>query len=275
MICPKCKSNNPNEARFCYNCGFDFQQMNNCLVKAKENNGMIWLIRIIGIFTPLIALIMLFVSKTPKDERRRKRYIIVLIIWAIVQIFIMITNGSNSTSSKNVDYGKIEDFSYETDGDVIKLEKYKGRCKILEIQPTYEIDGVTYTTDLSDFQIREDRVETFILQEGIKSINISAFNGCEVKKVFYPSTMELVEDSSLAYLDHRSDDSKIQIYYAGTEEEWNNIFTAHQRKKLSETESAEEAGASLAEKANELLGAKYDESKFEYHFSASPDELKK
>lgn len=40
-------------------------------------------------------------------------------------------------------YGVIGDFDYDIEGNSVKLHGYDGKCKILEILPSYNIDGNT------------------------------------------------------------------------------------------------------------------------------------
>lgn len=172
-------------------------------------------------------------------------------------------------------YGVISDFDYDINGNTIQLHEYDGKCDILEILPSYQIDGVDYVTDLSDFQIGigNSYVKAIIFQEGITDVNTSVFNSCDVQKVFFPKSMVNVYDNTLSYL-HPEDDSLIQIYYAGTQDDWGNIFTEYKRAKVEDSEFGEEMGTALADKLNEMMGSKYDSSEFEYYFSASPDDLK-
>lgn len=173
-------------------------------------------------------------------------------------------------------YGTINDFDYDTEGNFVKLHGYDGKCKILEILPSYNIDGADYTTDLSDFQIGigNSYVESVIFQEGIAEINDATFNSCDVQKVFFPKSMSNVTDKALSYLSPKEDGDLIQIYYAGTQDDWGNIFTEYKRTKVEDSEFGEEMGQSIADKLNEMMGSKYDSSEFEYYFSASPDDLK-
>ena len=66
----------------------------------------------------------------------------------------------------------------------------------------------------------------------------------------------------------------IKIYYAGTQDDWAQIFTEYKRTKVEDAEFGEEMGEALADKLNEMIGSEYDSSLFEYFFSASPDDLK-
>lgn len=172
-------------------------------------------------------------------------------------------------------YGTIDEFTYKISGSEVFLESFDAKNKIIEIKPSYDIDGTTYTTNLSDFQvgIGNDSVETVILDEGITNINDSAFNSCAVKKVFFPKSMQIVYDKTLSYL-NPDEGELIQIYYAGTQDEWANIFKEYVRTKVGDAESAEEIGTSLGDKVNEMFTDGYNGSEYEYFFSASPDTLK-
>lgn len=173
-------------------------------------------------------------------------------------------------------YGVINDFDYDISGDTVILHGYDGKCKVLEIKPSYEIDGKTYNTDLSDFQvgIGNKYVESIIFCDGITQIYESVFNSSHVKSVYFPKTMSNVSDNSLSYL-HPKDGEKIKIYYEGTQEEWGKIFTEYKRTKIEDSEFGEEMGTAIADKVNEMIGSKYDSSLFEYFFSSTSDILKK
>lgn len=183
-------------------------------------------------------------------------------------------NGKNN-SEKQENYGLIEDFSYDLEGNKIILNSYKGKDKILEIETSYEIEGKEYETDISDFQIGvgNNDVEAIIFDEGFAEIKDSTFNSSDVQKVFFPKSMSIVYDNTLSYL-HPKDGETIKIYYAGTQEEWEQIFTEYERTKVTDAELGEEMGKALADKLNEMIGAGYDSSEFEYFFSASPEDLK-
>lgn len=179
---------------------------------------------------------------------------------------------------KESDYGVIEDFDYEIVGNTVKLDSYDGNADILEICTSYVIDGTEYMTDISDFQIGigDSDVRTVIFDEGFTEVANAVFNSTDVQNVFFPKSMINVYDNTLSYL-HPEDNDKVRIYYAGTQEEWLNIFTEYKRTKVEdawESKDAEAVGAAVADKLNELIGSGYDSSEFEYFFSANPDDLK-
>lgn len=166
----------------------------------------------------------------------------------------------------------INDFLYDLEGDSVVLGQYNGDANVLRIESEYDVGGNTYTTDLSDFQVEAYSVDTLILDEGISSVNTSIFNGSNVENIYFPKSMELVYDYTLSYL-HPDEGEKVKVYYAGTEEEWNQIFTEYQRTSIADAELGEELGTALADKLNEIIGGGYDSSEFEFYFSASPDEM--
>ncbi len=138
------------------------------------------------------------------------------------------------------------------------------------------MDGMEYKTDISDFQvgIGNRKVETLILDEGITEVKTAIFNSCKVKTVFFPHSMTNVYDYTLSYL-HPDTGENICIYYAGTQEEWSDIFTEYQRTNVGDTKFGEEMGTALGDKLNEAIGSEYDSSLFKYYFSATPDVLMK
>ncbi len=210
----------------------------------------------------------------------KKKLLVTICSFAILGVSIPVyAGGVTGVEVKKDDsekYGTISDFDYDIEGSTVKLHGYDGKCKVLEILPTYNIDGTDYATDLSDFQvgIGNSYVESIIFQEGITEIYDAVFNSCDVQKVFFPKSMTSVTDKALSYLHPKEDGDLIQIYYASTQDDWGNIFTEYKRTKVEDSEFGEEMGESIADKLNEMMGSKYDSSEFEYYFSTSPDDLK-
>ena len=167
----------------------------------------------------------------------------------------------------------ISDFDYSISEDnIVMLKQYKGNDSTLKIESQYNIDGQSYTTDLSDFQINDTSVTALIVSDGITELNDSIFNGCNVEKIYLPNTLTVVYDNTLAYLT----ENHIDIYYEGTQNDWNAIFTTYQAKSASEeweNGNAEEAGKAFADKLNSYIGHEYDSSKFTYHFESSMDDI--
>lgn len=169
----------------------------------------------------------------------------------------------------------VDDFFYSLTDGTIMLESCNTHKSTLTIYPTYTVDGKEYTTDLSNFQIGigNSSIDTLILSEGITEVKTSIFNSCDIQKVYFPKSMVNVYDYTLSYLRPKKDTDRIKIYYGGTQDEWSNIFTEYKRTKVEDAEFGYELGEALADKANEVIGSKYDSSLFEYYFSANPDDL--
>jgi len=169
---------------------------------------------------------------------------------------------------------ELNDFKYEIIGDRIYIHDYDGDDRIITINGSYDIDGKTYQTDLSEFEASiSDDVEGVIFGEGIKEIAHTTFNFSDVQKVYFPLSMEKVEDDSLSYLHTEGDNEYIQIYYEGTQEEWAKIFRKYESMTMEKADNAEDYGTAAADWLNNLLGAGYDSSEFEYFFSATPEDL--
>ncbi len=185
------------------------------------------------------------------------------------------TSDEEVQNTEENESNNIEDFSYNIYENEIFITDYNGNSEILEIEASYIIDGKEYNTNLTEFQvgIGNSTVKTLILDEGITEIKTSIFNSCDIEKVYFPKSIEFVYDYTLSYL-HPDDGETIKIYYGGTSEEWAEIFTEYERTKVSDAETAGEKGEAAADYFNELLGANYDSSLFEYYFSASPDDLR-
>lgn len=220
---------------------------------------------------------------------------LILIVFAVVLVFGIIggiaskkenteKSEMDTTEQKGVtgievkkekSFGEIEDFSYKVSENTIIINSYKGNSDTLEINPTYAIDGKEYITDISKFQvgIGNHSVETLILNEGITEVYTSIFNSCNVKCIFFPKSMTNVYDYTLSYL-HPNDGETIKIYYAGTQEEWAEIFSEYERTKIEDAEFGSELGSALADKLNKSIGVDYDSSLFEFFFSANADDLK-
>ena len=188
------------------------------------------------------------------------------------------SNSEQSTGVTGIEVEKsnsdpIEDFSYAVMDNRVILHSYKGRGPIVEVCNSYDIDGTTYETDVSSFQVGSSVAEAIIFDEGITEVPNAVFNMSEIKAVYFPQSMTVVYDNTLAYL-HPEEGKTIKIYYAGTQEEWSQIFTEYKRQTVEEADTAAEKGAAVADKLNEMIGMGYNSSEFEYFFSASPDDLK-
>lgn len=205
----------------------------------------------------------------------------IILTMTIISTSIVLSPMVKAEGVRNVEvvkdnpYGEISEFDYDISGDKVMLESFNGRNDVVEIQSSYNIDGIDYQTDLSDFQvgIGNSTINTLILGEGITEVANNIFNSSDVKRVYFPKTMEIVYDNTLSYL-HPDDGELIQIYYGGTQDEWSQIFKEYQRTKVEDAEFGEELGTALANKLNEMMGSSYDSSEFEYFFSATPDDLK-
>lgn len=231
-----------------------------------------------------------------QNDKRNKIACWILAILIIIGIFCTIQNHKDDTNQVDNEQAEneqdnttlsyedivqdISDFEYEIKDDVVYLTDYSGDDAVLVIQSNYVIDGVTYETDLSDYNMISGESEFLILEDGIKEINNSAFNSTDLKYVYFPDSMEILYDKTLEYL-HPDEDEKIYIYYEGAEEQWIEIFTEYERQTVSEAwnssddseEKARALGESVANKLNEMMGS-YEEENYSFSYSVSFDEIK-
>lgn len=178
----------------------------------------------------------------------KKKLIIVIVV--ILLLIIGSTNSKKSQNTSNdttIETTNISKFNYNINDTKLTLEKYKGNDNSIIISDTYTIDGINYT---------------------VNNISHTIFNGCTATKIYIPKTIECVYDDTLAYLnkDH------IDIYYEGTEEEWNSIFTKYEASSAKEewnNGNAEKAGKALADKLNAKIGHTYNPEKFTYHYNSN------
>lgn len=167
---------------------------------------------------------------------------------------------------------ELDEFTYTIEENCIKLEDYSGTLESLLIDRTYTVDTQEYiVNDLLDFRVKSG-VKTLIISEGITEINNIIFNGSDITTLYLPKSLTRIEDDTLAYLN----EDGINLYYGGTEEEWNKILVAHEEKSVSEElkdGNPGNAGAALADKLNSLVGHEYDASKFTFHYDSNPEDI--
>lgn len=165
----------------------------------------------------------------------------------------------------------IEDFDYELNNDQLKLLDYNGSDETLIIDANYKLQDVNYKTDLTDFQLGGG-VKTLIISEGITELDNAIFNGSDVEKIYLPKSLTAITDNTLSYLHDRT----IEVYYGGSEEQWNSIFEHYVSPGVTESwkaENYEDAGTALADKLNKMMGSEYDPSLFNFYYNSSPDEI--
>ena len=71
-----------------------------------------------------------------------------------------------------------------------------------------------------------EELTEIVFSEGVKEIENNAFSYCnKIKEVYFPKTLTSVGRLFFDNFDHDAFDgkSKVDIYYAGTEKEWNNV----------------------------------------------------
>ena len=311
MLCPRCGANVPNGATACGNCGAQFQQGKrcpNCQNVIPENAAVcpkcgarfsqspaspglfpqnpkgrirLWHILLgIGLFIFGYGFGALYSDGVTTTKPNNSSKI-------TSNISSETTSSSQSISSfpsgivgvevkKSALDNPLDNFKYEVVGDRVfikfTLGSYSKGTNVLEITSSYSMDGKKFATVLTDFKLGSS-VDVLILDEGISEVSTHFFNSAHVQKIFFPKSLTNIYDYTLSYL-HLDEGERVKIYYAGTQEEWEAIFSEYKRTPVGDAEFGEEKGAAIADWLNEKVGTEYDSEKFEYFFSASPEDLR-
>lgn len=150
----------------------------------------------------------------------------------------------------------LDDFEFKIEGDIIKLEEYKGKESSLFIEPSYEIDGKTYTTDLSGFMVgigNMDVKEVFI-PEGIEEIPARIFNSCGVEKFYIPHSIKHFPAYALSYFHKMFVPNGVKVFYAGTQAEFEAMLLEG------------------SEATNPYIGNGFEAELFDFIFEATPED---
>lgn len=184
-----------------------------------------------------------------------------------------IENSDTNTNENGIT--PLQDFDYIINGTTLVLNKYKGENSIINIANEYEVDGTTYKIDnVEGSMFLGMSVKTVIFSDGIQGISHAFFNSSKVEKIYIPTSFTNIYDDTLAYISR----SLTDIYYGGTQEQWNQIFTHYDPDTVSENLKEKDysgAGEAAADKLNKIIGHDFDPSTVQFHFEASSGDLLK
>jgi len=180
---------------------------------------------------------------------------------------------SSDSVSAGIEVTPLQDFNYTFDGTTLTLNNYNGDSSTVYISNEYDIDGTVHLVEnVEGSMFLKDSVKTVIFSDGIQRISNAFFNGAEVETLYIPTSFTMIYDDTLAYIS----DSIKDIYYGGTQEQWNQIFTIYDPKTVSENLDAknyEGAGEAIADKINSAIGHSFDQSTVTFHFESTHDDL--
>lgn len=171
MICPKCKTNNSIEEKFCINCGAELLVPNsvsqeeassqNLWLKSKNRKAMLIGVSLIAIiFIVLIAVLIIEFSKSESEEK--------------AQLL------SSAIGHKVSDVLKIQDISlsdkstYSGVGDYIKFSY------LSESSDSVKVDGVIMPKWLITVMAEDDKVSSVVLYD--LTVMEDSYKGEEVKE---------------------------------------------------------------------------------------------
>ena len=100
------------------------------------------------------------------------------------------------------------------------------------------------------------KVESVIIGDGITSTYPAIFNSTSIERIYIPLSLSPIYDNTLAYID----DSLTEIYYGGTEDQWNSSYQHYDAGSVQqhiEDGEFEDAGGALANELNSAIGHKF------------------
>ena len=143
------------------------------------------------------------------------------------------------------------------------------------IGSNYQIDNSEYSfSKIDGSMVFGNSVKTVLFAEGITEISHTLFNSSNVETLYIPSSMSCIYDDTLAYISR----SLTDIYYAGSEEQWNSVYTTYEASNVGDEIKNKDyaaAGAAAGDKLNQLIGHSFDPSAITFHYNATPEELLK
>ena len=225
-----------------------------------------------------------------EDEEKNKKAamgcLVVIVIMAIIFISFLAGQSKPAANSGRTDFASgvaaksvwateptpVEDFKIELRNGQLYLQEYEGNDTLLRISSKYVVNGVTYPVSLDELFLSSAKLESVIFEDGITSINESAFNLTNVTKVYFPKSMSPIYDYMLAYINSSLSD----IEYEGTEEEWNEAFQHYIVPSVESAADSEDyagAGAALAGKLNEAIGHEFSMEGKTIHYNVKLEDI--
>lgn len=113
-------------------------------------------------------------------------------------------------------YSDLSDFDYYVDDNKIHLKRYNGSSQKINVASSYLIDDVEYSVHSLEGTFINCKASDIIIPTGVQRISDNTFNGCDVKRLFLPST--LIWFQGWSYF-HDVD----KIFFGGSETNWSAI----------------------------------------------------
>lgn len=168
--------------------------------------------------------------------------------------------------------GSIFEFDYKIEGKSVKLEEYNGSTGILVIQPSYEINGQKYNTDLSESSnlIDSDSVHSVFISEGVDEIDDALLNSSEVKRIYVPRSLKIISNRVFTYM-HNWDGEELEIHYGGSQKEFESKLT--DKTGTPDKDEYAQKGGEWANKFNKWIGGGYDPNDYTFYFNSTLEDF--
>jgi len=216
----------------CHDCGYSWR------VKGEYEEKAMAAAKVLAIIIAILLAFIFAVSSCSSDDPNQKE------------------DASAASGLWEKEQTPLDNFSFELKDSKIYLQRYTEHDKNVWIASEYEVNGKNYSVSLAEFKIDSFSVESVIFEDGIKDIYLGCFNSTDIVRLYIPESMSPIYDYTLAYIDT----TLSEIYYGGSEKDWNMAYRHYETNSTSEAISKgdyESAGSALAEELNGLVGHEF------------------
>lgn len=191
MKCNKCNTENPENSKFCTNCGEPLQNVSGAYQQNFNNapNNQqkepfykkTWFVVLMCIFLPPVGLVLLWVSKKPRNMVGRIVLTVILALWTIAVLPVgdedVETTTENTQTQEVVKEDNSEEEEKKEEAQDIEdpKEKETEQSNVLTVGSSFEKSGLKITVNeaSTDFQDYENEYGWNTPTDGMKYIMVS------------------------------------------------------------------------------------------------------
>lgn len=191
MKCNKCNTENPENSKFCTNCGEPLQNVSGAYQQNFNNapNNQqkepfykkTWFVVLMCIFLPPVGLVLLWVSKKPRNMVGRIVLTVILALWTIAVLPVgdedVETTTENTQTQEVVKEDNSEEEEKKEEAQDIEdpKEKETEQSNVLTVGSSFEKSGLKITVNeaSTDFQDYENEYGWNTPTDGMKYVMVS------------------------------------------------------------------------------------------------------